>query len=314
MAAYVIQRILWIGPLLFAVALITFILMHQVPGGPWDRSKRLPPEALENVNQAYGLDKPLWQQFGDYALGLAQGDLGVSFRSSNRPVSDVLGDGIRVSATLGLLALALSTTAGVALGTLAALRKDGPADYASVALATVGASVPSFILGMLMLVTFTAYLHWLPSGGWGSAKQAVMPVLALSAWPTAYIARVTRASVLDVLHREYVRTARAKGLHERAVVLRHILRNALIPVLTVLGPVAAMLVTGSFIIEQLFAIPGMGRAFVTAISARDYGVIMGTTLFYTLVIILANLLVDVLYAIVDPRVRYGAADATRVDV
>ena len=292
--------------MLVAVAVITFILMHQVPGGPWDRSKRLPPQALENVNRSYGLDRPLWEQFGRYALGLAQGDLGVSFRSNNRPVSDVLGDGIRVSATLGLLALALSATAGVALGVVAALRRNSALDFASVAFATVGASVPSFILGMLLLVLFTGYLHWLPSGGWGSPQQAVMPVLALSAWPTAYIARVTRASVLDVLHQDYVRTARAKGLQERVVVLRHMLRNALIPVLTVIGPVAAMLVTGSFIIEQLFAIPGIGRAFVTSIGARDYGVIMGTTLFYTFVIVIANLLVDLLYAVIDPRIRYQA--------
>ena len=306
MAAYLMQRILWIVPVLVAVAVITFVLMHQVPGGPWDRSKRLPPQALENVNQSYGLDRPLWQQFGSYALGLAQGDLGVSFRSNNRPVSDVLGDGIRISATLGLLALVLSATAGVALGVVAALRRNSALDFASVAFATAGASVPSFILGMLLLVLFTGYLHWLPSGGWGSPQQAVMPVLALSAWPTAYIARVTRASVLDVLHQDYVRTARAKGLQERVVVLRHMLRNALIPVLTVIGPVAAMLVTGSFIIEQLFAIPGIGRAFVTSIGARDYGVIMGTTLLYTFVIVIANLLVDLLYAIVDPRIRYQA--------
>ncbi len=306
MAAYLIQRILWIVPVLVAVAVITFILMHQVPGGPWDRSKRLPPQALDNVNHSYGLDRPLWEQFGRYALDLAQGDFGVSFRSNNRPVSDVLGDGIRVSATLGLLALALSTTAGVALGVVAALRRNSALDFASVAFATAGASVPSFILGMLLLVLFTGYLHWLPSGGWGSPQQAVMPVLALSAWPTAYIARVTRASVLDVLHQDYVRTARAKGLQERVVVLRHMLRNALIPVLTVIGPVAAMLVTGSFIIEQLFAIPGIGRSFVTSIGARDYGVIMGTTLFYTLIIVIANLLVDRLYAVVDPRIRYQA--------
>ena len=306
MAAYLMQRILWIVPVLVAVAVITFVLMHQVPGGPWDRSKRLPPQALENVNQSYGLDRPLWQQFGSYALGLAQGDLGVSFRSNNRPVSDVLGDGIRISATLGLLALVLSATAGVALGVVAALRRNSALDFASVAFATAGASVPSFILGMLLLVLFTGYLHWLPSGGWGSPQQAVMPVLALSAWPTAYIARVTRASVLDVLHQDYVRTARAKGLQERVVVLRHMLRNALIPVLTVIGPVAAMLVTGSFIIEQLFAIPGIGRAFVTSIGARDFGVIMGTTLLYTFVIVIANLLVDLLYAIIDPRIRYQA--------
>lgn len=304
MTAYLIQRILWIVPVLLAVTVITFVLMHQVPGGPWDRAKRLPPQALENIDREYDLDRPVWEQFGRYVFGLAQGDLGVSFRSRNRPVSDVLVSGIRVSATLGVLALAVSVTVGVGLGVASALRRNSIVDYAAVAFATVGASVPSFILGMLLLVLFSAQLHWLPSGGWGSPQQAVMPILALSALPAAYIARITRASMLDVLQQDYVRTARAKGLREQVVALRHILRNALIPVLTVIGPVAAMLVTGSFIVEHLFAIPGVGRTFVTSISGRDYGVIMGVTLFYAFVVVGANLIVDVLYAVVDPRIRY----------
>lgn len=306
MARYLVQRILWTVPVLLGVALVTFVLMHQVPGGPWDRAKRLPPQALENVDREYGLDRPLWEQFGRYLLGLARGDLGVSFQQRNRPVAEVLADGIRVSATLGVLALALSVTVGVGLGVLSALRRNTLLDYATVGFATLSASVPSFILGMLLLVLFTAQFHWLPSSGWGSPQQAVMPVLALSALPTAYIARVTRAGMLDVLQQDYVRTARAKGLPEHAVVLRHLLRNALIPVLTVAGPLAAALVTGSFIVEELFAIPGIGRAFVTSIGQRDYGVIMGTTLFYTSVVVLANLAVDVLYGLVDPRIRYEA--------
>ena len=306
MTAYLIQRVLWIIPVLLTVAIITFALMHLVPGGPWDRAKRLPPPAVENLEREYDLDRPVWEQFGRYMLGLAQGDLGVSFRSRNRPVAEVLTDGIRVSATLGALALVVSVTAGLGLGIASALRRNSALDYLGVAFATVGASVPSFILGMLLLVLFSAQLHWLPSGGWGSPKQAVMPVLALSALPAAYIARVTRASVLDVLQQDYVRTARAKGLREGVVALRHIVRNALIPVLTVVGPVAAMLVTGSFIVEQLFAIPGIGRTFVTSISARDYGVIMGVTLFYAFVVAVANLIVDLLYAVVDPRIRYEA--------
>jgi len=304
MTAYLLRRTLWTVPVLFAVALITFVVMHRVPGGPWDSAKHLSPQALANVNHEYGLDQPLWEQFGRYLLGLAHGDLGVSFQNRNRPVADILAEGIPVSATLGLLALAVSVTAGIGLGVISALHRNSAIDYAATAFATVSASVPSFILGMLLLVLFTAQLHWLPSGGWGSVKQAVMPVLALSALPAAYIARLTRASMLDVLQQDYVRTARAKGLHERSVVLRHMLRNALIPVLTVTGPIAAALVTGSFIVEQLFSIPGIGRAFVTSISQRDYGVIMGTTLFYTMVVVAANLAVDVLYAAIDPRIRY----------
>jgi oligopeptide transport system permease protein len=306
MLGYLIQRLLWIVPVLLAVAVLTFFLMHQVPGGPWDGAKRLPPEALENVNHEYGLDRPVWEQLRGYLLDLAHGDLGVSFRSRNRPVAGVLADGIRVSGTLGVLALVVSVSAGVSLGVVSALWRNSAVDYAAVAFATVGASVPSFILGMLLLVVFTAKLHWLPSGGWGSPQQAVMPVIALSALPAAYIARVTRAGMLDALGQDYVRTARAKGLREQTVVLRHTLRNALIPVLTVIGPIAAMLVTGSFLVEQLFSIPGIGRTFVTSISGRDYGVIMGTTLFYTAVVALANLVIDLLYAAVDPRIRYGA--------
>jgi oligopeptide transport system permease protein len=304
MTTYLVQRIFWTVPVLFAVALITFVVMHHVPGGPWDGPKHLSPQALANVNHEYGLDRPLWEQFGRYLLGLLHGDLGVSFQDRNRPVADMLGEGIPVSATLGLLALVVSVTVGVGLGVISALHRNTAIDYAATAFATVSASVPSFILGMLLLVLFTAHLHWLPSSGWGSPKQAVMPVLALSALPAAYIARVTRASMLDVLQQDYVRTARAKGLRERSVVLRHMLRNALIPVLTVTGPIAAALVTGSFLVEQLFAIPGIGRTFVTSILRRDYGVIMGATLFYATVVVAANLIVDMLYAVVDPRIRY----------
>ncbi len=306
MTAYIVQRLLWLVVVLFAVATVTFVLMHSVRGGPWDRSKDLSDDAKRNLDRAYGLDDPLWQQFGLYLYHLAQGDLGVSLKERNRPVTDILGDTIPVSAKLGLLALALSVGVGVTLGVASALRRNSVLDYAAVAFATVGGSVPSFILGMLLLVVFTGELHWLPSGGWGSPKQAIMPALALSAWPAAYIARVTRASMLDVLGQEYVRTARAKGLVETVVVLRHALRNALIPVLTVIGPIAAVLVTGTFIVEQLFSVPGMGRLFVNSITRRDYGVIMGATLFYTFVVAVANLAVDVLYAAIDPRIRYEA--------
>jgi oligopeptide transport system permease protein len=302
MTQYVLQRLLWTVPVLVGVAAITFVLMHQVPGGPWDGSKPLSEQARANLNEAYGLDEPLWEQFGRYMRGLVSGDLGFSV-SRREPVRDVLADGAGVSAMLGLLALTLSVCAGAGLGVISALHRNRWPDRASVAFATVAASVPSFILGMLLLVLFTAHLHWLPSSGWGTPQQAIMPVLALSALPTAYIMRVTRASMLDVLEEDYVRTARAKGLRERAIVGRHMLRNAAAPVLTVIGPVAAALVTGSFIVEQLFSIPGIGRSFVGAIGNRDYGLIMGTTLFYTAVVVLANLAVDVLCAAIDPRIR-----------
>jgi oligopeptide transport system permease protein len=331
--AYIIRRLLWMIPVLFFIAVVTFALMHAVPGGPWDRQKRLPPQAQANIEAKYGLDKPVfapswhfWEadfwrelpdsQFCNYITDALRGDLGVSYRQINRPVSDILLDGIRISATIGLVAVVLSTFVGMAFGILSALRQNSWIDYMGVAFATFGASVPNFVLGLLLMVLFSVRLHWLPAFGWSDPthflflsipsnwKQMVMPVIALSVFPAAYIARVTRASVLEVLQQDYVRTARAKGLAEQVVVMRHIVRNALIPVLTVLGPVAAFLVTGSFIIEYLFAIPGVGRQFVTSISARDYGVIMGTTLFYAAVVAVANLIVDVLYAAVDPRIRY----------
>jgi oligopeptide transport system permease protein len=304
MTAYFIRRLLWLVPVLLFVAAITFALMHSVPGGPWDRDKALPPAAVEQLNRKYGLDQPLWEQFGRYLLGLLHGDLGVSYRQSDRPVTEVIGDGIKVSATLGGLAMLLSAVVGVPLGIVAALRRNRALDYLSVSLATLGASTPNFVLGIILIVIFASTFHLLPTIGWGSWKQAIMPVLALSALPTAFLARITRASTLEVLNQDYVRTAWAKGLSVRAVVLRHVARNALIPVLTLAGPLAAALVTGSFIIESQFAIPGVGRAFVTAIFGRDYGVIMGVTLFYGLVVATANLAVDLAYAAADPRIRY----------
>jgi oligopeptide transport system permease protein len=304
MLAYILQRLLWTIPVLLAVAAITFTLMHLVPGGPWDSNRRLPEEAEENLDRHYGLDKPLHEQFGDYLLDLAQGDLGVSYRQLNRPVRDIITDGARVSFTLGGLALLFAVAIGLPLGVAAALRQNTLVDYASVGLVSVGASLPSFVTGMLLLVVFSAELKWLPTGGWGSWEQAIMPVIALGILPAAYIARVTRASMLDVLQQDYIRTARAKGLREQVIVVRHVIRNGMIPVLTVIGPVAAALVTGSFLIEFLFSIPGAGRTFVTSIGARDYGVIMGTTLFYTTIVVLFNLVVDILYVFVDPRIRY----------
>ena len=345
MIAYVIRRLLWMIPVVFFIAVVTFALMHAVPGGPWDRQKRLPPQAMANIEAKYGLDKPVfapgwhvWEadfwrelpdsQFANYIGGLLRPfaglvhlrlegpDLGVSYRQINRPVSDILLDGIRISATIGLVALVLSTVVGMGFGILSAVRQNSWLDYACVAFATFGASVPNFVLGLLLMVLFSVHLHWLPAFGWSDPihflflsipsnwKQVVMPVIALSVFPAAYIARVARASMLEVMQQDYVRTARAKGLQEQVVVMRHMVRNALIPVLTVLGPVAAFLVTGSFIIEYLFAIPGIGRQFVTSISARDYGVIMGTTLFYAVVVAAANLIVDLMYAVVDPRIRY----------
>ncbi len=305
MLKYAVRRVLWMVPVLLAVTSITFILMHLVPGGPWDREKTLPPQILANLNQKYGLDLPLWRQYIQYLSNLVRGDLGISYTFQDRSVTDILGQGLPITATLGIVAFGWALLLGVSLGMLAALRRNSLVDYASVFFATAFASVPGFVLSLLLIIVFSVWFHLLPTSGWGSLKQVLMPALALGALPAALIARVTRASVLEVLRQDYVRTAYAKGLVPRTIFYKHVLRNGLIPVLSIAGPELALLVTGSFIIEQVFSIPGIGRLFVAGVFSRDYGLIMGTILFYTVVIAFLNLAVDLMYAVVDPRIRYG---------
>jgi len=305
MTGYVLRRILYLGPVLFAVALITFLLMHAVSGGPWDHNKPFDPVTVANLNHKYGLDQPLWRQFVTFIGNALHGDLGVSYTNQSRPVSDLLRSGFLTTATLGLLSFVVAMCLGLTLGIVASLRRNSLLDRASSVIAASAASMPTFVLGVFLIVLFSVRLHWLPTGGWGSPEQAIMPVIALAALPMAYIARITRASMLEVLSEEYILTARSKGLREPVVLLRHAMRNALIPILTVAGPIAVSLVTGSFIVESFFSIPGIGRLFVQGVFARDYGVIMGATLFYALLVAVANLVVDLLYAVVDPRIRYG---------
>lgn len=278
--------------------------MHLVPGGPWDREKPLAPKVVEALNARYGLDKPLWEQFFSYIGGVLHGDLGISYSRSDRTVTSILMQGLPKTATLGLLAFILAQSIGIPFGVAAALKQNSAIDYISVLFATVFASIPGFVLGILLMILFSVTLHWLPTSGWGSVQQLIMPVVCLAALPAAQSARITRASTLDVMRQDYIRTARSKGLKENVVRIRHILRNSLIPVVTVAGPELANLVTGSFIIENLFVIPGIGRMFVQGINARDYSLIMGSILFYALTIAILNLAVDILYAAIDPRIRY----------
>jgi oligopeptide transport system permease protein len=304
MGRFIIRRVLWLILVLFVVLLITFILMHLVPGGPWDREKALAPQVIEALNKRYGLDRPLWSQFITYIGGVLHGDLGVSYSYSDRTVLSILVHGIPKTATLGILAFIFAEAIGIPFGVAAALKQNSIIDYASVTFATIFASIPGFVLGILLMVVFSVYLHWLPTSGWGSIQQIIMPVFCLAALPAAQSARITRASTLEVMRQDYVRTARSKGLMESTVRIRHILRNSLIPVVTVAGPELANLITGSFIIENLFAIPGVGRLFVQGIFARDYTLIMGGILFYAFTIAILNLVVDILYATIDPRIRY----------
>lgn len=304
MGKYVIRRLLWMVLVLFVVAFITFVLMHLVPGGPWDREKALPPQVIENLNRKYGLDQPFIIQFKNYIFNAVRGDLGVSYIYQDRSVTSIIMGGLPVSATLGIIAFVMAIIIGIPLGIAAALKQNSFIDYFAVIFATIFASIPNFVLGILLMIIFSLTLHWFPTSGWGSVRQIIMPAFALAALPAAYMARISRASMLDVTRQDYIRTARAKGLAERVVLVRHILRNAMIPVVTIAGPELAALVTGSFIIESLFSIPGIGRLFVQGVFQRDYGLIMGTVLFYAFAIAIINLVVDILYGMIDPRIRY----------
>ncbi|MHB1160389.1 MAG: ABC transporter permease [Chloroflexota bacterium] len=304
MQRYLIQRFLWIIPVLFFISLITFVLMHAVPGGPWDQDKKLAPQVVENLNRRYGLDRPLHEQYFTFLGNAVQGDLGVSFIYQDRKVTDVILDGLPVTATLAAAALLVAIAIGIPLGVLAALRQNSWVDYLCLFFATIGASVPNFVMGIVLIILLSVTLHLLPTGGWGTWQKIIMPALALGLYPAALLARMTRAAMIEAVRQDFVRTARAKGLVENVILWRHIFKNALIPVVTVLGPTAAVLITGSFIIESIFAVPGIGKFYIQGIFARDYGLLMGTTLFYAVVIAFANLLVDVLYAFIDPRIRY----------
>ena len=262
MTRYLIQRVLWIIPVLFFVSLMTFTIMHLTPGGPFDQERKIPEAVRANIERKYGLDKPLWQQYVDYMSGVLRGDLGPSFRDPSKSVTEIILSGVPVTAQLGITALALGLLIGIPLGTLAALRQNTWADYGATFFSIIGYSVPNFVLAVVLILIFTVWLKWLPSGNWGTPERWIMPTIALTFAPAALIARYTRTSVLEVIRQDYVRTARTKGLAERVVIMRHVLRNALLPVATILGPLAALLVTGSFIVETMFYIPGIGRLFV----------------------------------------------------
>jgi oligopeptide transport system permease protein len=303
-ARYFVGRFLWIIPVLFAVTALTFLLMHTVPGGPWAREKALPAATVERLNQKYGLDAPIYEQYIRWVGDLAQGNLGPSYKYQDRTVNDIVGDGILTTAQLGLMAFLLAVLAGIPLGILAALGHNRWPDYLSTGISIIGIAMPSFVLALLLVVFFGVTLRWLPTGGWKGPETWVLPTVALAGFPIAVIARYTRASMLEVTRKDYIRTAQSKGLGSRAVVSRHMLRNALIPVVTILGPTLAFLVTGSFIIETIFGIPGVGRYYITSISQKDYGVLMAMTILYAFAVAFLNLVVDVLYAYIDPRIRY----------
>lgn len=311
MFVYLVKRLGGMLLVLWAVVTITFGLMHAIPGGPFTQEKKLPPAVLATIEERYHLHDPLWQQYADYVKDAAMFDFGPSYKYPGKTVNDIIRESFPVSAVLGGISLCLAVGVGVAAGIGAAWYKNRWLDYLLMVGATLGISVPSFIMAALLIQLFAFTWPILPAAMWKGPAYAVLPVLALAAQPMAFIMRLTRSSILDALGQDYIRTARSRGVGTTALLCRHALRNALLPVVSYIGPLAAALLTGSFIVESIFAIPGLGRHFVTSIYNRDYTVILGITIFYSFLIMLMNLLVDLVYPLLDPRIslKKGKGDA-----
>jgi len=308
MGVYAASRVVWLFPTLLAMALVTFLVMHATPGSPLDPvaegANPLPPEAQRNLAAAYGLDKPLYQQFLIFVGKAVRGDFGQSFVYKTRTVAEIILGAFPVSLFLGTMALAVAVAGGLTLGILAAIHQNRTWDYLSVSLATFGVAVPNFVLGVFAIILFSFAIPLFPTGGWDSPRNWVLPTVTLALGPMGIIARYTRASMLDVIRADYTLTARSKGLAETAVILKHALKNALIPVVTLLGPLFAAVGTGSFFVESIFRVPGMGRFFVQSMTGRDYPMIMAIVLTFGAFLSVMNLLVDIAYGLLDPRIRY----------
>lgn len=296
---------------LFVIASLTFLMLRILPGGPFDSEKALPPEIEANIRARYGLDKPLFEQYTAYLGGLVRGDWGESYKYIGRSVSDIISETLPVSAELGLYALVLALTIGIPLGVLAASKHNSVFDTIAMLTAISGVALPTFVVGPLLVMVFSfgipfGFLHGtLPPALWDGWQYMILPVVTLGIRPAAILARMTRGAVLEAIKQDYVRTARAKGVAESKVLFRHVLRNSLIPVLTITGPLVAGLLSGSFIIEVIFAVPGIGKHLVQSVSNRDYPLVLGLTLLYSTLLVFANLIVDLLYSVVDPRIRTG---------
>ncbi|PWE16977.1 oligopeptide transporter permease [Marinicauda salina] len=309
MYGYVARRILVAIPTVLVIITVAFFMMRVAPGGPFDLERPMPEEIRQNILAAYGMDQPVWKQYLDYLGGLAQFDLGPSLKFRDKTVSDIISEGFPVSATIGLLSITLALAVGSILGSLAALRQNRPTDYGVIGFATVGIVIPPFVSGPILALVFGLYLGWLPSGGLDprfgmTPERLVLPVVTLALPQIAIITRLMRASMIEVIRSNYIRTARAKGLSGPAVIFKHALRSAILPLISYLGPASAALLTGSIVIEQVFQLPGIGRQFVQAALQRDYTVVMGVVILYATLIIVLNLIADLLYAVLNPKVKY----------
>ena len=305
MLAYAIRRLLSAIPTLFIIITLAFFMMRLAPGGPFDREKQLPPEIEANILRAYNLDKPVHEQYFDYLKNILKGDFGPSYKYLDFTVTDLIMTGFPVSLRLGLYAIVLAVIFGVSAGTIAALKQNSTFDYLVMGFAMTGIVIPNFVMAPLLALIFGVYLSLLPVAGWGGGalKYQLLPVITLALPQIAYIARLTRGSMVEVMNSNFIRTARAKGLAEKVVVVRHALRGGLLPVVSYLGPATAAVITGSVVIESIFDVPGIGRYFVNGALNRDYPVVMGVVIFYAVLIIVLNLLVDLVYGFLDPRVK-----------
>ncbi len=303
MTRFFVRRILATIPLLFAILLLSFLFMRSAPGGPFDGERSLPPQIEANLRAKYHLDEPLTEQFVRYMGDLLHGDLGPSFKYPGRTVNEIVAQALPVSLTLGALALVISLAIGIPAGVMGALYQNQARDYLLMGASLLGICIPNFVLGPVLIIVFSFWLGWLPAGGWGTLSQLILPALTLGALRAAYIARLSRAGMLEVIRQDFIRTARAKGLRERTVVVKHALRVAILPVLSFLGPAAASILVGSVVVERIFNVPGLGSFFVNSALNRDYTMAMGTVLLYSGLLITLNFVVDLLYAVVDPRVE-----------
>ncbi len=303
MRKYVFKRLLMAIVTIWAVITITFVLMHSVPGNPFRKEGKMPAVIYENLQKKYGLDKPLTEQYTIYLGNILQGDLGDSMKSRVETVNDMVKRGFPVSATIGAQALLIALTFGPLLGVIAALYQNKLPDYFAMVIAIIGISVPSFIMGTLFIQFIAKNIPGIPIGGWGTFAHTILPSIALASMPMATMARLMRSSMLEVLNQDYIKTAQSKGLKKSTVIIKHAVRNAILPVVSALGTIVSNLVVGSFVIEKIFGIPGLGYFFVTSISNRDYPLIMGTTIFYAVILVIMLLIVDISYMMIDPRIK-----------
>ena len=310
MTGYIIKRLIAMVVTLWFIITLTFFLMHSIPGSPFNEERNTSEAVQRNMEKFYHLDEPLYVQYGMYLKSVATFDFGPSIKKSSQTVNEMLGRGFPVSFELGIVTLIVAVFSGIALGIIAALRHNGFIDYLAMTIAVLGISVPNFVLATLLIQQLAVNLAILPVATWSSPKHMILPTLALATGPMAIIARLTRSSMLEVLTQDYIKTAKAKGLSPVKIVFKHALRNALLPVVTVLGSLAASILTGTFVIEKIFAIPGMGKYFVESINTRDYPVIMGTTVFYSSILIIMLFLVDIAYGILDPRIKLHKKEAS----